>query len=84
MKHRPPHWNADHQTVEFGVEIDEYRGVVRVPRRAFQWLLPQRPRFFEQLGAQLARSTTKFSLLELLAVGISPANLIPGAPQARQ
>ena len=26
-------WNAEHQAVEFGVEIGEYRGVVRVPRR---------------------------------------------------
>src|SRR5215469_5466713 len=30
------HWNANQQAVEFGVEIDEYRGVVRVPRRVFQ------------------------------------------------
>jgi hypothetical protein len=29
--------------VEFGVEIGEYRGVVRVPRRVFQRLLPDRP-----------------------------------------
>ena len=33
-------WNEEHQAVEFGVEIGEYRGVVRVPRRAFQCLLP--------------------------------------------
>jgi hypothetical protein len=26
-------WNAERQAVEFGVEIGEYRGVVRVPRR---------------------------------------------------
>ena len=26
-----------------GVEIGEYRGVVRVPRRVFQRLLPERP-----------------------------------------
>ena len=31
------------QAVEFGVEIGEYRGVVRVPRRVFQRLLPERP-----------------------------------------
>jgi hypothetical protein len=37
------HWNAEHQAVEFGVEIGEYRGVVRVPRRVFQRLLPERP-----------------------------------------
>jgi len=28
---------------EFGVEIGEYHGVVRLPRRAFQRLLPERP-----------------------------------------
>ena len=37
------HWNAERQVVEFGVEIGEYSGVVRVPRRAFQRLLPERP-----------------------------------------
>jgi hypothetical protein len=34
-----PRWNAERQAVEFGVEIGEYRGVVRVPRRVFQPLL---------------------------------------------
>jgi len=29
--------------VEFGVEIGEYRGVVRVSRRVFQRLLPEGP-----------------------------------------
>ena len=37
------HWNADRQAVEFGVKIGEYRGTVRVPRRVFQRLLPERP-----------------------------------------
>jgi hypothetical protein len=37
------HWNPDRLAVEFGVEIGEYRGVVRVPRRVFQRLLPERP-----------------------------------------
>ena len=37
------HWNAARQAVEFGVEIGEYRGVVRVPRHVFQRLLPERP-----------------------------------------
>jgi hypothetical protein len=37
------HWNAERQAVEFGVEIGEYRGVVRAPRRLFQRLLPERP-----------------------------------------
>ena len=36
-------WNADQQAVEFGVEIGEYSGVVRVPRRVFQRILPDRP-----------------------------------------
>ena len=36
-------WNAERQAVEFGVEIGEYHGVVRVPRRVFQQLLPERP-----------------------------------------
>jgi hypothetical protein len=36
-------WNADRQAVEFGVEIGGYSGVVRVPRRVFQRLLPERP-----------------------------------------
>jgi len=36
-------WNAEEQAVEFGVEIGEYRGVVRVPRRVFQRVLPERP-----------------------------------------
>ena len=35
--------NAERQAVEFRVEIAEYRGVVRVPRRVFQRLLPERP-----------------------------------------
>ena len=36
-------WNAERQAVEFGVEIGEYRGVVRVPRRVFQRLTPETP-----------------------------------------
>ena len=31
-------WNADRQAVEFGVEVGEYCGVVRVPRRGLQQL----------------------------------------------
>jgi len=37
------HCNADRQAVEFRVEIGEYRGVVRVPRRVFHRLLSERP-----------------------------------------
>ena len=36
-------WDAERQAVEFGVEIGEYQGVVRVPRRTFQHLLPEQP-----------------------------------------
>ena len=36
-------WNAERQAVEFGVEIGEYHGVVRVARRVFQRLLCERP-----------------------------------------
>ena len=36
-------WNAERQAVEFGIEIGEYRGVVRMPRRVFQRLLPETP-----------------------------------------
>jgi hypothetical protein len=36
-------WNAERQAVEFGGEIGEYRGVVRVPRRVFQRLMPEWP-----------------------------------------
>jgi hypothetical protein len=35
--------NVERQAVEFGVEIGEYHGVVRMPRRVFQRLLPKRP-----------------------------------------
>jgi hypothetical protein len=36
-------WTAERQAVKFGVEIGEYLRVVRVPRRVFQRLLPERP-----------------------------------------
>ena len=36
-------WDAERQAAEFRVEIGEYRGVVRVPRRVIQGLLPERP-----------------------------------------
>jgi Protein of unknown function (DUF1488) len=36
------HWDDAEQVVMFCVEIGEYRGVVRVPRRVFQRLLPER------------------------------------------
>ncbi|MFZ3236621.1 MAG: DUF1488 family protein [Stellaceae bacterium] len=36
-------WNETTGAVEFGVEIGEYRGVVRVRRRVFQALLQSRP-----------------------------------------
>ena len=36
-------WNTERQVVEFGIEIGEYQGVVRVPRRVFQRLLAKWP-----------------------------------------
>jgi hypothetical protein len=36
-------WNPDRMAVEFGVEIGEYRGVVRIWRRVFQLLLSEPP-----------------------------------------
>jgi|SRR6516225_5235482 len=39
-------WDADRQAVEFGVEIGEYRDVVRVPRRGAGLLLLDRVGFF--------------------------------------
>jgi hypothetical protein len=36
-------WGGERSAVEFGVEIGEYPGVVRVPRRVLQRLLPERP-----------------------------------------
>jgi len=37
------HWDDERQGVVFGVEVGDYRGVVQVPRRVFQRLLPERP-----------------------------------------
>jgi len=42
-EHPVAHWYVEQQAVEFGVEIGEYRGIVRVPRHVFQRLLPERP-----------------------------------------
>ena len=42
MFFRFPHnarWNPDRNTVEFGIGVGEYEGVVRVSRRVFQILL---------------------------------------------
>ena len=36
-------WNEQRQAVEFGIAIGEYEGVVRVPRRVFQRLVPESP-----------------------------------------
>jgi hypothetical protein len=51
-------WNAEQQAVEFRVKIGEYHGIVRVPRRVFQRLLPERPtpeRFVEAYYLQRTR-----------------------------
>jgi hypothetical protein len=36
-------WNADKQSVEFGISIGEYAGTVRVGQRVFQHLLSDSP-----------------------------------------
>jgi hypothetical protein len=36
-------WNPERAVVEFGIGVGEYEGVVRVPRRVFQMLLPEAP-----------------------------------------
>jgi hypothetical protein len=43
--HFPPdaRWNPDRNTVEFGIGLGEYEGVVRVSRRVFQVLLLEAP-----------------------------------------
>jgi hypothetical protein len=58
-------WNADRQAVEFGVEIGEYRGVVRVSRRVFQRLLPQRPTPERCVEAYYLQRTRFESIAEL-------------------
>jgi len=51
--------------VEFGVEIGEYRGVVRVPRRVFQRLLPERPTPERCIEAYYLQRTRFESIAEL-------------------
>lgn len=51
-------WNDERQAVEFGVAIGEYEGVVRLPWRVFQRLLPDRPapeRYLEAYHLQRTR-----------------------------
>jgi Protein of unknown function (DUF1488) len=36
-------WNPERSAVEFGIGVGEFEGVVRVPRRVFQILLPEAP-----------------------------------------
>jgi len=52
-------WNAERQAVEFGVEIGEYTGVVRVPRRVFQRLLLE-PSTPERCGEAYHLQRTRF------------------------
>jgi hypothetical protein len=42
--HFPPdaRWNPERNCVEFGIGVGEYEGTVRVSRRVFQILLPER------------------------------------------
>src|SRR5215467_7818700 len=36
-------WSPERNTVEFGIGVGDYEGVVRVSKRVFQILLPQAP-----------------------------------------
>ena len=45
-------WNSDRQAVDFGVEIGEYHGVVRLPRCSNAYL-PGRPILLMSLGQTL-------------------------------
>ena len=57
-------WNAERQAVEFGVEIGEYYGVVRVPRRVFQRLFLERPTPKRRVGADYLQRTRFESIAE--------------------
>jgi hypothetical protein len=57
-------WNAERQAVEFGVEIAEYHGVVRVPRRVFQRLLPETPAPERRIEAYYLQRTMFESIAE--------------------
>jgi hypothetical protein len=57
-------WDAERQAVEFGVEIGEYQGVVRVPRRVFQRLLPEGPTPERCLEAYYLQRTRLESIAE--------------------
>jgi hypothetical protein len=57
-------WNADRQAAEFGVEIGEYSGVVRVPRRVFQRLLSERPTPERRIEAYYLQRTRFESIFE--------------------
>jgi Protein of unknown function (DUF1488) len=56
-------WNPEHSTVEFGIGVGDYEGVVRVSRRVFQILLPETPTPERCLEAYHIRRTR----LELVA-----------------
>ena len=67
--------------MEFGVEIGEYQGVVRVPRRVFQRLLTQRPtpeRYVEALFAASCNASdwSDHATLSESLLGDDPAAII--------
>jgi hypothetical protein len=55
--------------VEFEVEIGEYRGVVRVPRRVFQRLLPEQPTPERRLERYYLQRTQFESIAERSCAG---------------
>jgi hypothetical protein len=58
-------WNPDRNSVEFGIGVGDYEGVVPVSRRVFQILLPQAPTPERCLEAYHLHRTR----LELIAEG---------------
>ena len=86
-------WNPERQAVEFGVEISEYHGVVRVPRRVFQRLLLERPTpercveayylqrtRFERVAERKLRGRQLSEDGNVEMTGRGPAQALPAAP----
>jgi hypothetical protein len=56
-------WSLERNTVEFGIGVGDYEGIVRVSRRVFQILLPEKPTAARCLEAHHLHRTR----LELIA-----------------
>ena len=63
-------WNAESQAVEFGVEIGEYRRVVRVSRRVFQRLRPPP----SDASRRATSSSTRFESIAERKAALAPVD----------